>query len=307
MGTTRNTIVKQAIAWLGKNEKDGSFKTIIDTYNNHKPLPRNYKVKYTDEWCATTISALGIKCNATDIVLKECSCQKMIELHKKNKTWMESDGYIPKPGDILFYDWQDSGVGDNTGWSDHVGIVEKISGNDITVIEGNMDGKVNRRKIIVNGRYIRGYAVPKYTEEKKPSAIESYSGYITVLYNGLATHKSPSWDKKTINGTVKKGSVHTIVGRVKVDGVYMYKLKSGAFITSAIEYVKYSKTKPSTKNTLKTGSKVKIKSTATKYISGQKIPAWAKNKTYTVYQVKNDNVLLKEIMSWVKSKDITVQ
>lgn len=162
MATTREEIIEQAKDWLGKKESDGSFKVIIDTYNNHKPLPRNYKVKYTDEWCATFISALGIKCNATDIILKECSCQKLIELHKINKTWVEDDGYCPKPGDIIFYDWQDSGIGDNTGWSDHVGIVVKVVGHTITVIEGNLDGKVATRTIQVNGKYIRGYAVPKY-------------------------------------------------------------------------------------------------------------------------------------------------
>jgi len=35
-------------------------------------------------------------------------------------------------------DWNDDGKGDNKGHSDHVGIVEKVSGDMITVIEGNM-------------------------------------------------------------------------------------------------------------------------------------------------------------------------
>ena len=69
---------------------------------------------------------------------------------------------MPKPGDYIFYDWQDSGVGDCTGSADHVGIVEKVSGTSITVIEGNYSDSVKRRTISVNGRYIRGYGVPKY-------------------------------------------------------------------------------------------------------------------------------------------------
>ena len=73
MGKYASKIVEQAKAWIGKNESDGSFKEIIDIYNSHKPLARGYAVKYTDEWCATTITALAIKCNAVDIIPKECS------------------------------------------------------------------------------------------------------------------------------------------------------------------------------------------------------------------------------------------
>ena len=159
---TRNDIVKQAQAWLGANEKNGTHKPIIDTYNAHKPLPRGYAVRYTDEWCATFVSAIAIKCNATNIIPKECSCSKMIELFKTNGTWVERDSYKPAAGDIVFYDWQDSGKGDNTGSADHVGIVEKVSGSTITVIEGNKGEAVARRTLAVNGRYIRGYGVPKY-------------------------------------------------------------------------------------------------------------------------------------------------
>ena len=93
----------------------------------------------------------------------------MIDLFKKLGTWVENEDRTPAPGDIIFYDWQDSGSGDNTGWSDHVGIVEAVNGSTITVIEGNYQNAVGRRKIAVNGRYIRGYGVPKYdAEEVKP-------------------------------------------------------------------------------------------------------------------------------------------
>ncbi len=165
MATTVSEIIRLAQSWLGKNEKDGSFKEIIDVYNNHKPLARGYKVKYTDSWCATFISALAIKCGATDIIPTECSCQKMIDLFKGLGVWVENENRKPKPGDIIFYDWGDSGKGDNKGHADHVGIVECVSGSAITVIEGNYSESVRRRAIKANDRYIRGYAVPKYEAE----------------------------------------------------------------------------------------------------------------------------------------------
>jgi hypothetical protein len=80
--------------------------------------------------------------------------------------WVESDLYTPKTGDILFYDWDDSGKGDNKGHSDHVGIVEKVSNGVITVIEGNYQNAVKRRTMMIGARYIRGYGIPKYTEPK---------------------------------------------------------------------------------------------------------------------------------------------
>lgn len=165
MAKYAKNIIQQAKSWLGCNKADGTHKQIIDVYNNHKPLARGYAVKYTDAWCATFVSACAIKCGYTDIIPTECGCSPMIQLFKNLGEWVENDAYVPKSGDIIFYDWQDSGSGDNTGVPDHVGIVESVSGSTITVIEGNKNNAVARRTIQVNGKYIRGYGVPKYDVE----------------------------------------------------------------------------------------------------------------------------------------------
>ena len=148
--------------WIGRKEDDGSHKLIIDTYNNLRPLPRDYKVTYTDAWCAATVSAAAIEAGLTDIIPRECSCARMIERFKAMGRWQERDDYTPLPGDVIFYDWQDSGKGDNAGAPDHVGVVESVKGLVITVIEGNYSDSVKRRNIAVNGRYIRGYGLPDY-------------------------------------------------------------------------------------------------------------------------------------------------
>lgn len=166
MGKYASEVIKQAQAWIGYKESDGSHKKIIDTYNSHKPLARGYKVKYTDEWCSTFVSAVSIKLGYTDIIPTECGCGKHIELFKKMNSWVENENRTPNPGDIIFYDWDDKGSGDNKGGSDHVGIVEKVSNGTITVIEGNKHEAVARRTLKVNARYIRGYGVPKYDKEK---------------------------------------------------------------------------------------------------------------------------------------------
>ena len=162
MSNTANKVIEQARAWLGRNEAAGTHKEIIDIYNAHKPLSRGYKVKYTDSWCATFVSAVAIKTGCTDIIPLECGCQQQIELFKQIGAWCEDDARVPNVGDIIYYDWDDNGKGDNAGWSDHVGIVEKVSGNIITVIEGNYSNSVKRRTLAVNAKGIRGYGMPKY-------------------------------------------------------------------------------------------------------------------------------------------------
>ena len=161
---TVNELLNQARAWIGKKESNGSHKEIIDIYNGHKPLARGYKVKYTDSWCATFISALAIKCNCTDIIPIEASCGKMIELFKNIGCWQEDGNVTPNPGDIIFYDWDKK-----DGWPEHVGIVESVSGNQITAIEGNKSDAVARRTITVGNTSIRGYGVPKYSGSNSQS------------------------------------------------------------------------------------------------------------------------------------------
>ena len=164
MAKYANKVVEQAKAWLGLKESDGSYKVILDTYNSQKKLPRGYKMTTADAWCATFVSAVAIKLGYTDIIPPECSCSKMIELLKKIGSFDENDARVPNPGDLLFYDWQDTtgDKGDCVGSVEHIGIVEKVVNGKITVIEGNYSESVKRRTLSVNGKYIRGYGVPKY-------------------------------------------------------------------------------------------------------------------------------------------------
>lgn len=185
----RQNIVNAAVSYIGCKESDGSHKKIIDLYNSHKPLARGYAMKYTDAWCATFVSAMAIKCGLTAILPTECGCEKMIELFKKLGSWQENDAYVPQPGDVIFYDWDDSGSGDNRGYSDHVGIVEKVSSSTITIIEGNMSNAVGRRNLKVNARYIRGYGVPKYKDGGSASGGNTGSGTGTGSTNNTLTFK----------------------------------------------------------------------------------------------------------------------
>ena len=58
----RENFVSKAISFVGSNEGSSKHKYIIDTYNKIVPLPVNYKVKYTDSWCATFVSFVAKAC-----------------------------------------------------------------------------------------------------------------------------------------------------------------------------------------------------------------------------------------------------
>ena len=132
----RHKVVNIMKGWLGWSEVNGKFKAIIDLYNTQKPLPVGYKMKYTDEWCAATVTAAGMQAGLSDIILGECSCSRMIALYKAKGRWMEDDAYRPDIGDILMYCWKDGAnyaTTDQTANPNHVGFVGAVNSNTMTI------------------------------------------------------------------------------------------------------------------------------------------------------------------------------
>lgn len=166
MGYSRQKVVDLVKSWQGKNEADGSYKTIIDIYNSVAPFPRSTKMEYSWAWCACTWSALAKKLGYVPIMPVEISCYYIIEEAKKMGIWVENDAYVPSSGDAILYDWQDNGVGDNTGNPDHIGTVIEVypSAGYMVVEEGNYSNAVKKRTISINGKFIRGFITPKYTD-----------------------------------------------------------------------------------------------------------------------------------------------
>ncbi len=160
--TLREGLVSAAESWLGKNEADASHQEIIDLYNTQDPLPVDYVVQYTDSWCATFVSAAAMNSGLTAVIPTECGCERQIVLFQEIGDWVEDEGTIPLPGDLIYYDWDWQKPGDCIGWSDHVGIVVGTKWPFVKVIEGNKDDCVSYRVIPLWDIRIRGYAKPDY-------------------------------------------------------------------------------------------------------------------------------------------------
>lgn len=267
MAIYREDIVKQAESWIGRKESDGSHKFIIDTYNGHKPLARGYKVKYTDAWCATFVSAVAIAQGATAIIPIECGCGQMIELFKSLGCWVETDSYVPSPGDVIFYDWDDNGSGENKGYPEHVGIVQKVSGSALYVIEGNYGDSVKVRRLAVNGKYIRGYGIPKYSKKIEVELTPAKS---------LVEIAKEVIDGKWGNGADRKS-----------------KLEAAGYNYKAVqeEVNKQLGAKTSVSIGIKVGDDVVVKRNAKTY-DGRRLASFVYRRVHQVKEIKGDRVVI---------------
>lgn len=91
----RQAVINVFESWLGKKESDGSHKEIIDIYNKYlstavKFGTCDYRVSYSDSWCATAVSAAFIHAGLASLCPIECSCPRQIALAK--------DGYMGGKG-----------------------------------------------------------------------------------------------------------------------------------------------------------------------------------------------------------------
>lgn len=161
----RKELVETARSFLGVKQGSKKHKEIIDIFN--KVRPDGWAMTYSAYWCATFASAMGIKefgiKKAEMVFPLSANCGTIINKAKAMGEWKESDSYKPKLGDWILYDWDDNGKGDDVGDPEHVGIVESVQNGNIKVIEGNKNKQVGERIIPLNGRYIRGFVIPKYS------------------------------------------------------------------------------------------------------------------------------------------------
>ncbi|MBQ6501203.1 MAG: CHAP domain-containing protein [Mogibacterium sp.] len=213
----RAKIVNTARYYLGAKQGSAKHHRIINIFNTVKP--DGWAMTYTAFWCAASVSAWAIetfgKDKAKEFFPLSANCGTIICNAKKLGIWKESDAYKPEAGDWILYDWDDKtgSKADCKGGPDHVGLVEYVKDNVITVIEGNYHKAVTERKIAVNGNYIRGYVLPKYDKivkhskrwyfRKTTAEIFKYMRAHDFKYEGSYTKNSLTWagakKKKTAN------------------------------------------------------------------------------------------------------------
>lgn len=204
----RHKVADTITAWVGGTKGSAKHLDILAVYNGHKPLARGYTVKPTDAYCATTVSAAFIRAGIAEYTGTECGVEKFVQIARAKGIWIENDAYTPKLADAIVYDWADTGVGDNTGAGDHIGLVTVPGASKFTVTEGNMSGgKIGTRAMAVNGKYIRGFICPDYASIAKKLTASTVSTDTVVSIEKLAklgVIKSPEyWVNAAASGKVK--------------------------------------------------------------------------------------------------------
>jgi len=110
------------------------------------------------EWCAIFVSWVSNEAGYIEkgIIPKFASCLNGVNWFKAMGQWKNKD-YVPKSGDIIFFDWEVDGN------VNHVGIVEKVENNIIYTIEGNSTNDTCRKKQYqINSNIIFGFGTPAY-------------------------------------------------------------------------------------------------------------------------------------------------
>lgn len=115
-------------------------------------------------WCAMFVSWCAAQAQIPqNIIPKMAYVPYIITWFKSRGRYKPLGSYTPRKGDIVFF-----------GDSDHVGLVQGVSGNNVITIEGNTsnngnvssgEGVYRRIRPMGRGSWIMGFGIPNYQEE----------------------------------------------------------------------------------------------------------------------------------------------
>lgn len=186
---------------------------------------------------------------------------------------------------------------DADGWKALNGVGDSQNLRTIKIFKDVLEG---------NGEYMTLYMSKSWFDRlraKNRALIDSLDAWLAHWGIAEPSMSCGMWQFSS-DGEVSGSSARTDVN-------YAYK-DYPSIIGKKVNGTTHEKPKPTPKpdnatSTIKVGKKVKIKSTATHYVTGELIPDWVKKGTYTVCQTGQGKVLLEEIMSWVRAADIQGQ
>ena len=176
MAKTSEEYLNTCKKYLGAKEGTSKHRKIVDMFNSSKL--KTFPISYSDAWCSAYISAMAIESICTDIIPISANCDEMYRKGVVMGIAIPKDKWIPKMGDIVFYDW------DLNGKLDHVGVVDTFSKNIIHVLEGNKNYSVAYRVINYKNATITKIIRPRYKTGIKKKSYKNYCDTAIRVING---------------------------------------------------------------------------------------------------------------------------
>lgn len=176
MAKTSKDYLDTCKKYLGAREGTAKHRKIVDMFNSSKL--KTFPISYDDAWCSAFISAMAIESCCTDIIPISANCNEMYKKGVVMGISIPKDKWIPKMGDIVFYDW------DLNGELDHVGVVDTLSKNIIHVLEGNKNDSVAYRDINYKNATITKIIRPRYKTAIKKKSYKNYCDTAIRVING---------------------------------------------------------------------------------------------------------------------------
>lgn len=210
MNVLKKKLVKKATSQIGTKEPTLDDKYII-WYNKLTGAG----LSLLSPWCAIFVSWVAAQCKLSEYIPPFASCSRMVSyFQSKGQYETRRQRRNPEAGDIIFYDWDEAAE----NGADHVGIVEKVTGTMLTVIEGNYSDCVKRRFIDRSSVMIAGYAVPDYPSgdvngDGKTDAQDA----LAILQTAVGKSPKATKKKADVNGDGKVDAADAL--EVLKDGV----------------------------------------------------------------------------------------
>lgn len=193
----RNKVVTSALSFVGVTGGKASGDDIFINYYNQL-TGTTFDVD-TTPWCAIFVTYNLRKAGIpTSICPSFAGCTYVRDkfLIPKNIYKLRTSGYIPKPGDLILFNWNKK-----ADTLQHVGLVEKVEGSLIYTIEGNSKGGyttygVRHKSYDLNSPYIIGYGALKYEDITDAAEFKPTTSVATTV--AKSTGKLSSSEKKTM-------------------------------------------------------------------------------------------------------------
>ncbi|MCG5215922.1 CHAP domain-containing protein [Streptosporangium sp. KLBMP 9127] len=175
MTSIADGLLRAAQKDLGYREQSNGYTKFGDWYYANVDQSDSYFK--TAPWCDMFIAWAANEAGVEQYVGEFAYTVDHAKWFMEQGAWSDT----PEPGALVFYDWAGS---DSVEGIDHVGIVEKAEGQNISTIEANVDAIWLKRKERDQSNVV-GYGLPRKVQENKDGSLAQESeGTAAAAFGG---------------------------------------------------------------------------------------------------------------------------